>query len=99
MCDRVRLAADIGEGDGAAVAIGERTVLTELHRSIREHRLQRRAGRKTSLRRRPRFTGSGRERDFDTGEANLAPILESETAAVDDRTNLGRAGRAESASG
>src|SRR5262249_38612112 len=94
-----RLPGDSGEGNGAAVAIGERTVLTKLHRSIREHRLQRRAGRKTSFRRRPGFTGSGRERDFDTGEADLAPILESETAAVGDRTNLCRAGSLESASG
>ena len=96
VCDRARLPGDSGEGNGAAVAIGERTVLTKLHRSIREHRLQRRAGRKTSFRRRPGFTGSGRERDFDTGEANLAP---SETAAVGDRTNLCRAGSLESASG
>src|SRR5262249_37302559 len=48
VCDRARLPGDSGEGNGAAVAIGERTVLTKLHRSIREHRLQRRAGRKTS---------------------------------------------------
>src|SRR5262249_16950612 len=40
----------------------------------------------------------GCERNFDAREANLAPVLEDEAAAVGDRTNASRAGDIEPAS-
>src|SRR5207244_12610304 len=39
-----------------------------------------------------------RERDLDSGEANLAPVLQDETASVGDRTNLCRGDSLEPAS-
>src|SRR5262249_17024804 len=53
---------------------------------------------KTSLGARPRLTGGRRERNLDGREADLAPVVEDEAAAVGDRTNLSCAGDLEPAS-
>src|SRR5262249_16507202 len=90
------VAHDVDHGERAAVAVGTRLVLAQLDALTRNHRFERRAGRKTSLGapppltggRRPRLTGGRRERNLDGREANLAPVVEDEAAAVGDRTNL-----------
>src|SRR6516164_4178184 len=101
MRDRPRnaVAHDVDHGERTAVTVGDRPILTQLDALTREHRFEGRAGRKSSLRARPRFAGGKCERNFDAREANLAPVLEDEAAAVDDRTNLSGAGDLELASG
>src|SRR5262249_53216342 len=93
------LAHDVDHGERAAVAVGTRPVLAQLDVLTREHRFERRAGRKTSLGLRPRFADGGRERNLDGRETNFAPVVEDEAAAVGDRTNLSCAGDLEPASG
>src|SRR5262249_56592597 len=93
------VAQDVAQGERAAVAVGTRLVLAQLDALTRKHRFERCAGRKTSLGARPRLTGGGRERNLDGREANLAPVVEDEAAAVGDRTNLSCAGDLEPASG
>jgi len=90
---------DGDEREVAAVAVADRTVLIELHHSIGEDRFERRASRKTGLRLRAGFAGGRRERHLNAGKANLASVLEDETASVRDRSNLCRAGGLEPASG
>src|SRR6516162_8825455 len=93
------VAHDVDHGERAAVTIGAGGVLAQLNNALpREHRFERRAGRNTSLGARPRVTGGGRERNLDGREANLAPVVEDEAAAVGDRTNLSCAGDLEPAS-
>src|SRR6476660_2873215 len=92
-------AGDIGERERAAVTVGGRTVLTKLDGSIHHHRCQRRANRKRGLGVRSRFARGGQERDLDSRETNLAPVLQDETAPVADGTNFCRAGRLETAGG
>ena len=92
-------AGDIGERERAAVTIGWRAVLTKLHGLIHYNRCQCRANRKRGLGVVPGFARRRRERDLDSRQANLAPVLQDETAPVADRTNFCRAGRLEAASG
>jgi hypothetical protein len=57
---------------------------------IREHRLESRAGRKSSLGARPRLTGGGRERNLDGREASrmkLRPSLIARTFPVPATSN------------
>src|SRR5262249_51523530 len=98
MRDRAQnaVAHDVGHGARATVTVGARSVLTQLDALPREHRFEGRAGRKSSLGARTGFAGGGWERNFNTREANLAPVLEGEAAAVGDCTNVSRAGDLES---
>src|SRR5262245_20558224 len=93
------VAHDVDHGERAPVAVGTRPALAQLDALTRNHRFERGAGRKTSLGARPRLTGGGRERNLDDREANLAPVVEDEAAAIGDRTNLSCAGDLEPASG
>src|SRR5262252_10075443 len=87
------VAHDVDHGERAAVTIGAGGVLAQLNNALtREHRFEGGAGGKTSLGPRPGFAGGGRERNFNGGEANLASVLQDETAPVADRTNLSCAG-------
>jgi len=89
----------VDHGERAAVTIGAGGVLAQLNNALtREHRFEGGAGGKTSLGPRPGFAGGGRERNFNGGEANLASVLQDETAPVADRTNLSCAGDLEPAS-
>jgi len=93
------VAHDVDHGERAAVTIGAGGVLAQLDALTREHRFEDRAGGKASLGPRPGFAGGGRERNFNGGEANLASILQDETAPIGDRTNLSCAGDLEPTSG
>src|SRR5262249_15901232 len=86
------VAHDVDHGERAAVTIGAGSVLAQLDALTREHRFEGGAGGKTSLGLRPGFAGGGRERNFNGGEANLAALLQHQTAPVADRTNLSCAG-------
>src|SRR5262245_40785809 len=93
------VAHDVDHGERAPIAVSAGPVLTQLDGLIREHRFECRAGRKMSLGPRSGFTGGGRQRSVNGREANLAPVIEDEAAAVGDRTNLSCAGGLEPASG
>jgi hypothetical protein len=76
MCDGLLLAVprDMDKSQCPVVAVG-RTVLTELDVLVRNDRSERVAGGDARVRPRPDFTGPGRQRDFNAGQPNLAPVV------------------------
>src|SRR5262245_40063862 len=93
------VAHDVDHGERTAVTIGAGGVLAQLDALTREYRFEGGAGGKTSLGPRSGFAGGGRERNFNGGEANLASVLQDETAPIGDCTNLSCAGDLEPTSG
>ena len=85
--------ADINEGSRPPVAVGGHVVLTQFDILACDDRFQHRACRQPSLGPGAGFARPGEERSLDAGQANLAPVVEGEAAAVGDGTNLSGAPR------
>jgi hypothetical protein len=98
MCDGLLLAVprDMDKSQCPVVAVG-RTVLTELDVLVRNDRSERVAGGDARVRPRPDFTGPGRQRDFNAGQPNLAPVVKDKAPSVSDGTDFTRAGNLETA--
>jgi hypothetical protein len=85
------------EGEHPAVSIGGGDAGAKLDLGIGKHRCERGARREAGRGACVALVGARRQRDFDAGEANLAPICQREASAIGDRTNFSRTGKLEEA--